>query len=167
MSTPSPTFVPPSDRDIAGLVIAYSISITLITASEGLRRLCGVPSAITRKIIHIGAGMCVLCVIAFFDHWQYAIIPHTSFIFVNAAVRRWKVLKSMEPPNAKSWGTVYFCISVTSLFVLICAQTYNDGLKWTLPQYVYLSGIMAMTLGDAFAALVGENYGQKKKLHFS
>lgn len=64
--------------------------------------------------------------------------------------------------TAKSWGTVYFCISVTSLFILICAKTYNDGLKWTLPQYVFLTGIMAMTLGDAFAAIVGEKYGRRK-----
>jgi hypothetical protein len=64
-------------------------------------RMCGVSSQITRKMIHIGAGLCVLCVISLFDHWQYAIIPHTSFIVVNAAVRRWKFLKSMEPPNGK------------------------------------------------------------------
>lgn len=63
---------------------------------------------------------------------------------------------------AKSWGTVYFCISVVALFMIICANTYNNGQKWILPQYVYLTGIMAMTLGDAFAAIVGETFGRRK-----
>jgi dolichol kinase len=63
---------------------------------------------------------------------------------------------------AKSWGTVYFCVSITSLFILICASTYNNGEKWTIPQYVYLTGVIAMTLGDAFAAVIGEKFGRRK-----
>ncbi|KAI9281414.1 phosphatidate cytidylyltransferase [Umbelopsis sp. AD052] len=152
----------PSQRDLVGFIVMYTMSFAVIAASELMRRFCGVPSHITRKIIHVGAGVCVLFVISLFDHWQYAIIPHSTFIVVNAVVRRWKILKSMEPPNAKSWGTVYFCISVSLLFFLVCAKTYNDGLKWTIPQYVYLTGIMAMTLGDAFAAIIGERFGKRR-----
>ncbi|KAH8551466.1 hypothetical protein BGW37DRAFT_493745 [Umbelopsis sp. PMI_123] len=162
MAETSQLFVSPSQQDINGLVTMYTISVTVIAASELTRRICGVPSQITRKIIHISAGLCVLLLIPLFDHWQYAIIPHSSFIIVNAAVRYWKILKSMEPPNGKSWGTVYFCISVPVLFFLICAETFNDGLKWTIPQYVYLTGIMGMTLGDAFAAIIGESFGKRK-----
>ncbi|KAG2175347.1 hypothetical protein INT44_007835 [Umbelopsis vinacea] len=133
----------PSQRDLVGFIVMYTMSFAVIAASELMRRFCGVPSHITRKIIHVGAGLCVLFVISLFDHWQYAIIPHSTFIVVNAVVRRWKILKSMEPPN-------------------VCAKTYNDGLKWTIPQYVYLTGIMAMTLGDAFAAIIGERFGKRR-----
>lgn len=58
-------------------------------------------------------------VISLFDHWQYAVIPHTSFILVNAVVRRWKILKSMEPPNGKKYRNVW----IQPKWVLIC---YNS-----------------------------------------
>ena len=68
--------------DFIGLVASYAYATVLLVLAEALRRWCGLPSELTRKLIHIGAGMWVFGVLALFHRWESGIVPFATFIFI-------------------------------------------------------------------------------------
>ncbi|MBS1965559.1 MAG: phosphatidate cytidylyltransferase [Chloroflexi bacterium SZAS-1] len=140
-------------NDILGLVASYVYAIGLIALAEVLRRTINLPQELTRKLVHVGAGMWVFGTLALFDHWQWGVLPFATFIVGNYLFYRYRVFSSMDSANGTP-GTVYFALAITVLF----------GLLWR-PQGpidrapVAVAGTMALTWGDALAALVGQRYG--------
>jgi phytol kinase len=140
-------------NDIIGLICSYVYAVGLILIAETLRRSVGVPQELTRKLVHIGAGMWVFGVLALFDHWQWGIVPFATFIGGNYLFHRYRLFSSMDTPGG-SLGTVYFAIAITVLFGLLWRPA---GPIDRAP--IAVAGAMAMTWGDALAALVGQRYG--------
>ena len=145
-----------TNNDFIGLAISYVYAISLLVIGEGLRRLFAVKPDLTRKVIHIGAGMWVFGVLLLFKHWEIGIIPFATFIGLNYLFYRYRIIGAMDTQDS-SPGTVYFAISVTLLFGLLWRP---DGPVDSAP--IAVAGIMAMTWGDALAALIGKRFGQHK-----
>jgi phytol kinase len=141
--------------NIIGLGISYAYVIALLLIGEALQRIAGVKPDLTRKFVHIGAGMWIFGILALFDTWQVGIIPFASFIFINFLLHRYRVLRTLDSSNS-SLGTVYFAISVTLLFAVFWRPLFQDQVP------IAVAGVMAMTWGDAMAALIGKYYGQHK-----
>lgn len=145
-----------TNNDFIGLAISYVYAISLLVIGEGLRRLLAVKPDLTRKVIHIGAGMWVFGILLLFKHWEIGIIPFATFIGLNYLFYRYRIIGAMDTQDS-SPGTVYFAISVTLLFGLLWRP---DGPVDSAP--IAVAGIMAMTWGDALAALIGKRFGQHK-----
>ncbi|MBL1203179.1 MAG: phosphatidate cytidylyltransferase [Nostoc sp. GBBB01] len=145
-----------TNNDIIGLVISYVYATSLLVIGEGLRRLFGVKPDLTRKVIHVGAGMWVFGVLLLFNRWEIGIIPFATFIALNYLFYRYRVIGAMDTEDS-SPGTVYFAISVTLLFGLLWRPS---GPVDNVP--IAVAGIMAMTWGDALAALIGRRFGEHK-----
>ncbi|WP_392530861.1 diacylglycerol/polyprenol kinase family protein [Nostoc sp. C117] len=145
-----------TNNDFIGLVISYVYATGLLVIGEALRRLFGVKPDLTRKIIHIGAGMWVFGVLLLFNRWEIGIIPFATFIGLNYLFYRYRIIGAMDTEDS-SPGTVYFAISVTLLFGLLWRP--NSPLD-NAP--IAVAGIMAMTWGDALAALIGRRFGEHK-----
>ncbi|MFN6475589.1 phosphatidate cytidylyltransferase [Nostoc sp. DedQUE07] len=143
-------------NDFIGLAISYVYAISLLVIGEGLRRLFGVKPDLTRKVIHIGAGMWAFGVLLLFKNWEIGIIPFATFIGLNYLFYRYRIIGAMDTQDS-SPGTVYFAISVTLLFGLLWRP---DGPVDSVA--IAVAGIMAMTWGDALAALIGRRFGQHK-----
>lgn len=141
--------------NIIGLGISYAYVIALLLIGEALQRIAGVKPDLTRKFVHIGAGMWIFGILALFDTWQVGIIPFASFIFINFLLHRYRVLRTLDSSNS-SLGTVYFAISVTLLFAVFWRPLFQDQVP------IAVAGVMAMTWGDAMAALIGKYYGHHK-----
>jgi phytol kinase len=139
-----------------GLAISYIYATSLLIIGEGLHRLFHVKPDLTRKVIHIGAGMWVLGVLLLFNRWEIGIIPFATFIGLNYLFYRYRIIGAMDSEDS-SPGTVYFAISVTLLFGLLWRP---EGPVDSAP--IAVAGIMAMTWGDALAALIGKRFGQHK-----
>jgi phytol kinase len=144
-----------TDRDIIGLGISYAYAVTLLLIAEVLQRVVNIKPDITRKIVHIGAGMWIFGVLALFETWQVGIIPFASFILVNFILYRYKVVRALDASNS-SPGTVYFATSVTLLFAAFWRPHQFDQVS------IAVAGLMVMTWGDALAALIGKSYGKNK-----
>lgn len=142
--------------EIGALGVSYVYALGLIAIGELLRRRLGVAADLTRKVIHIGAGMWVFGVLALFDRWQVGIIPFASFILLNYLFYRLRLFRSMEATN-NTPGTVYFAIAITLLFL---AFWRPEGPIDRAP--VAVAGAMALTWGDALAALVGRAAGRHR-----
>jgi phytol kinase len=145
-----------STRDLLGLAASYGYATGLILVAEALQRMLGVPQELTRKLVHIGAGMWVLGVLALFDSWQIGVLPFATFILVNYLFYRYRVFGAMDAAESPP-GTVYFALAITLLFGLLWRPA---GPVDRAP--VAVAGAMALTWGDALAALVGRHWGQHR-----
>ncbi|YAF98639.1 MAG: diacylglycerol/polyprenol kinase family protein [Nodularia sp. CChRGM 3473] len=143
-----------TNSNLIGLAASYTYASSLLVLGEGLRRRFGVKPDLTRKIIHIGAGMWVFGILLLFNHWEIGILPFTTFIGLNYLFYRYRVIGAMDTEDS-SPGTIYFAISVTLLFGLLWRP---DGPIDNAP--IAVAGVMAMTWGDALAALIGRRFGQ-------
>src|SRR5262245_10726796 len=143
-----------STRDLIGLAASYGYAIILILAAEALRRVLRIPQELTRKLVHIGAGMWVFGVLALFETWQIGILPFATFILVNYLFYRYRLFRSMDAADSPP-GTVYFALALTLLFGLLWRPA---GPLDRAP--VAVAGAMALTWGDALAALVGRRWGR-------
>lgn len=144
-----------TSQDWIALGISYAYASGLLVLAEVIRRWRGYPQDFTRKLVHIGAGMWVFGVLALFDSWYIGVIPFATFIGINFLLWRFKVLEAMDAPDS-SPGTVYFAISITILFLLF----WRKGLPGDLG-FIAAAGTMAMTWGDALAAIVGRRLGRR------
>jgi len=145
-----------TNHDLIGLAASYGYATSLLIIGEGLRRLFGVQPDLTRKVIHVGAGMWIFGVLSLFDTWEIGIIPFATFIGLNYLLYKYRLIGAMDTEDS-SPGTVYFAISVTLLFGLLWRP---DGAIDRVP--IAAAGVMAMTWGDALAALIGRRFGQHK-----
>ncbi|MBE9053814.1 phosphatidate cytidylyltransferase [Nostocales cyanobacterium LEGE 11386] len=143
-----------TNSNLIGLAASYTYASSLLVLGEGLRRRFGVKPDLTRKIIHIGAGMWVFGILLLFNHWEIGILPFTTFIGLNYLFYRYRVIGAMDTEDS-SPGTIYFAISVTLLFGLLWRP---DGPIDNAP--IAVAGVMAMTWGDALAALIGRRFGR-------
>jgi phytol kinase len=145
-----------TSSDLIGLVASYAYAIGLIAAAEALHRAIGVAQDLTRKLVHVGAGMWVFGALALFDGWLWGVLPFATFIAGNYLFYRYRVFRAMDSLDSTP-GTVYFAIAVTLLF----------GLLWRPAgpvdrAHVAAAGVMALTWGDALAALIGQRVGRHR-----
>jgi dolichol kinase len=143
-----------STRDLIGLVTSFGYAFGLLIIAEVIRRWRGYPQDFTRKFVHIGAGMWVFGVLALFENWTIGIIPFATFIVLNFIFYRFRLLESVDAPDSTP-GTVYFALSITLLFLIFWRTNSPDDRG-----YIAAAGTMAMTWGDALAAIVGKRWGR-------
>lgn len=140
-------------HDIWGLVLSYVYAFGLLIVVEQVAKKLHWPQFVSRKIIHIGAGMWTWAIVLIFDHWYWGIVPFASFIVLNYWFYRQRTFAAMDGEK-ESPGTVYFALSITILFLMGWRNFPDDQLHLILP------AIMAMTWGDAMASLIGKYFGK-------
>lgn len=143
-------------QDWIGLGVSYAYASGLLVLAEVIRRWRGYPQDFTRKIVHIGAGMWVFGVLGLFDTWYIGIIPFATFIGLNYIFYRYRFLEAVDATDS-SPGTVYFAFSITLLFVALWRTDSPDDRG-----YIAAAGAMAMTWGDALAAIIGRRWGKRR-----
>ena len=143
-----------SRGDVIGLVLSYLYAFGMLFTVEAIGRWLKWNQAFTRKIVHIGAGLWIWGELYFFDHWYYGIIPFGTFIVFNYVFYRYQIFKAMDTAESTP-GTVYFALSMTVLFGLLWR---TGGQVDRVP--IAAAAAMAMTLGDAFASIVGRRWGR-------
>lgn len=143
-----------TQRDLIGLVLSYLYAFGLLFLVESIGRRLAWPHYLTRKLVHIGAGMWIWGMLLLFDTWTIGLIPFASFILLNYVFYRFQLFKMMDAADS-SPGTVYFALSITLLFALLWR---NRGPIDRVP--VAAAAVMAMTWGDGLASIVGQRAGR-------
>jgi dolichol kinase len=144
-----------TQRDIFGLVLSYLYAFGLLLAVEAVGKRFRWPQFVTRKLVHIGAGMWIWGVIGLFDTWTAGVVPFATFIVLNFVFLKSRLFRAMDAADA-SPGTVYFALSITVLFVLLWR---NRGPVDRVP--IAAAAVMAMTWGDGLAGIVGQGLGRR------
>lgn len=136
-------------QDLTALLWSYLYVGTVVAVGEGGKRL-GLSTEFARKVIHVGVGLWIFGTLALFTSPYMAAIPPLTAAAGNWVIHRKRLLKATaaEPENL---GTVWFPISFAILILTM----------WETPVAV-AGGVMAMTVGDAVASMVGIRWGERK-----
>lgn len=102
----------------------------------------------TRKLVHLGGGIaCLFFPFLVQSPWVVlALALPLCGLFV--AGSRFGFLKSLHGVSRRSRGAEYYPLSVFLTFLM------TPGRPW-----LYLSAVLVLAVGDAFAALIGSRYG--------
>ena len=106
---------------------------------------------IVRKIIHIGIGP-LIPIAQFLKIDQNSALIFTGIISLMVLINyTYKIFPTIEDIERKSFGTLFYCIS---LFILIF-------LFWDKDPYSLITGFFIMTFGDGLAGLIGKSFRSK------
>lgn len=122
----------------------------VVSVAIGLERRGKVGAEIVRKVIHIGAGNVILLA------WWLQI---PAWIGIGASVLlsvvtllsyRFPILPGIDSVGRKSLGTFFYAVSIGMLVALF----------WQKHPFYAVIGVLIMTWGDGFAAIVGQRWGK-------
>ena len=136
------------------LILLYLFSIFLISIffkkyNENSRE-------IVRKIIHIGIGP-LIPIAQFLKIDQNSALIFTGIVFLMVLINSvYKLFPTIEDVERKSYGTLFYCLS---LFILIY-------LFWDTNPNALITGFFIMTFGDGLAGLIGKSFNSKSWILF-
>ena len=111
---------------------------------------------IVRKIIHIGIGP-LKPIAQFLKINQNSALIFTGIVSLMVFINyTYKLFPTIEDVERKSYGTLFYCIS---LFILIY-------LFWDEDPYALITGFFIMTFGDGLAGLIGKSFNSKSWIFF-
>ena len=132
------------------LIIIFLYLAILAIAAEVLNRYITDDPELTRKVVHIGSGNVIL--LAWWLKISMEVIVAAAVIASIIALISYvtPILPSINSIGRKSWGTLFYAISIGVL----------AGVFWQdYPQYTAV-GILVMAWGDGMAAIIGQRYGK-------
>lgn len=144
-----------------GLTAYYVLALLVVPMS--LRAWKGVPDELVRKTQHVGYGASIWLMLAWFDRWYLAIAASALLVVIAypalLALERWpgytrtfsdRTPRRGELRRSLLWVQASFALNVAVFWGL------GDGTG----RVALAAGVMAWTLGDALAALVGRWLGR-------
>ena len=118
-----------------------------VAAAELIRKKMQWSPEVTRKSVHIAVGVLIYFAPQLFTSGIPAMLLAITFTLSNLIAIRMGLLKGMHGTNRRSYGTVYYPLSFLILVILL----------WNTYSAIISIAIMILALGDAAAAIVGED----------
>ncbi len=146
--------------DIFLVALAYLYVFFIILISEGLRRKLGLSTEITRKSIHLFAGLSVIFIL-WFSHVVYPLVVAgglgllTAYQFLKkerGIFSQAMIGEEYGKSKLHAYGPLYYIVSIF-LLVLLFFSSYKD---------VAIVSTFVMAWGDGAAAIIGK---RAKKRH--
>ena len=106
---------------------------------------------VVRKIIHIGIGPLIPIAQILKINQNSALIFAGLISLMVLLNYKYKIFPSIEDIERKSYGTLFYCISLLILIFLF----------WEKDPYSLITGFFIMTFGDGLAGLIGKSYNSK------
>ncbi|MFN2442860.1 MAG: diacylglycerol/polyprenol kinase family protein [Thermoanaerobaculia bacterium] len=138
-----------ASSDLIGAAMIGGAFVALLVAAEVWARLAAPPAERTRKLVHIGGAAISIFLPLLVDSPLVALGLTASLAAFFFIASHGDVLRSLNRVNRSSRGSEYYPIAIFLLFVL----AYGD--YWR-----YLASLLVLGIADAFAALVGGEYGR-------
>ena len=136
--------------------ILVGISATIGTG-EAVRHALHWPPEFTRKLVHVSVALLIFFAPNLFVTAVPPLILASSFTLFAYAAIKLGLLKSLHAVTRGAYGTVYYPFA----FLILVLVFWNDH-----PEIVSLS-MLALGLGDASAAIVGESIKNPKLFHLT
>ena len=131
------------------LFLVFLISSVFNNTNEDSRE-------IVRKIVHIGIGP-LIPIAQFLKINQNSALIFTGIVSLIVFINyNYKLFPTIEDVERKSYGTLFYCLS---LFILIY-------LFWDKDPNALISGFFIMTFGDGLAGLIGKSFNSKSWIFF-
>ena len=119
----------------------------LVGTAEGLRRFLGVPTRLTRMLVHVASGaVAALAPWLFHQRWAPLTVALLAALLLRLAIRRGR-LPALHSARPGSLGTVWFALSAALLYLV----------AWDQPPLVTLP-LLVLAFADPAGMLVGEGW---------
>ena len=136
---------------IAIIIIALWI-ITILTIAFVCKKYFPKKDELSRKIIHIGTGPVILLA-ALFEIPKNIAFFSAFFITIALGVNyQYRLFPAIEDIERKSFGTIAYGISITTLLLLFWPR-YASSIS---------IGVLSMAFGDGLAGLIGKSINSPK-----
>lgn len=134
----------------SSLAAVFVYLAMLVFLADVLSRLIPDDPELTRKVVHIGSGNVIL--LAWWLDISAEVIISAAIIAAAIAITSYviPILPSIESVGRKSFGTLFYAISIG----VLAACFWQDS-----PQYTAV-GILVMAWGDGMAAIIGQRFGK-------
>lgn len=134
--------------DLPGAALLSGVFLGLLLAAELWRRFGNPQAEWTRKLVHMGGGLACLF-FPFLVRSPWVVLAMAAALTaVFALGGRLGFLRSLHGVSRRSRGVEYYPLSVFLVFLIAA------GRPW-----IYVSALLVLAVGDAFAALIGSRYG--------
>jgi len=142
--------------EIVKMIVVLAAFILFFLLLNQLEKSEKLNSELIRKILHIGSGIGGLALPFIFEEKSSVIILGAVFLMLLISIRivKHKITgfkKVLETKNRKTFGDIYFIISILGLWIV----SSEDKVMYALP-------LIILMFSDAFAALIGEFYSKYK-----
>ena len=142
--------------EIVKMIVVLTAFILFFLLLNQLEKSEKLNSEFIRKILHIGSGIGGLALPFIFEKKSSVIILGAVFLMLLISIRivKHKITgfkKVLETKNRKTFGDIYFIISILGLWIV----SSEDKVMYALP-------LIILMFSDAFAALIGEFYSKYK-----
>ena len=118
----------------------------------GLQFWKGTSAEIVRKVVHIGAGNVILLAWWFELPAVLGIGASILFSAITLLSYRFPIIPGIDSVGRKSLGTFFYAVSIGVLTACF----------WEKYPYFAVIGVLIMTWGDGFAALIGQRWGRHR-----
>ena len=135
---------------MAAVAAMYS---ALFGVTEAVRRSLRLRGEATRKLAHIAGGLMALLLPSLFESSWPVVVLAVGFTLLLTATARFGSLQSIHAIRRRSVGAYWYPGAIAATFVLAQGSAST-----------YAVGVLALTLGDGLAGVVGQRYGRH---HFS
>ncbi len=128
-------------------LLIIGVWITIVVSCAGIcRRFFPDKKELSRKIVHIGTGPVIPLAWWFEISREIAIIAASVITIVLLLNNQFRFLPSFEDINRKSFGTIFYGLSITLLLIFL----------WPNDAAAVSAGVLAMAFGDGLAGLIGQ-----------
>ena len=138
----------PTGNDLFGAVVLGGGFLFLVVVAEVWRRLGQPKPEWTRKLVHLGGGVVSLFFPFLIESPWVVLVMALALSGMFTLAGRTGFLRSLHGVERSSRGAEYYPLAIWVVFLL------TPGRPW-----LYLSAVLVLAVGDAFAALVGSRYG--------
>jgi uncharacterized protein (TIGR00297 family) len=140
--------IPNSDWLWTGFALLFITG--LLVFFEFATRKWGWNRTVSRKAVHLIVGLLICTTPLIFISNVPLIILSALFITVDWWAIRTRHLTGIHP-DEKSYGTVFYPVSILILAILL----------WPAYKIIFVLATLVMVIADAMAALIGTNFGSK------
>lgn len=130
------------------ILASLTAVFVLLVLAEFLRRKGHIRGEISRKFVHITVGSFV-AFWPFFMTWNEIRIMCAAFLIVVLIDRHLHIFRSVHDVKRRTVGDILFPLGIG-------LATYVSSSPW-----IFSVAILHLSLGDGFAAIVGNEYGKK------
>ncbi|RQW08552.1 MAG: DUF92 domain-containing protein [Calditrichaeota bacterium] len=146
MKSFSHLFLKPPASDWLNLLVLFAVIFILILLSEIIRKKLKWRQEVTRKIVHISVGLLLLLTPLLLETSLPLLSIALFFTVFNYVALKKNLLPGIHI-DRHNLGTVYYAFSFFLLILLF----------WENYKIVIIASMMVMAVGDASAAIIGQN----------
>ncbi|MCR4416846.1 MAG: DUF92 domain-containing protein [Ignavibacteria bacterium] len=140
-------------NEFQSLLILAAITISLLILFEFLARKNVITKNLSRKLLHITTGFIVVYLPFVVQNFWLVVFVGIAFSISNFILIKKHLIKQINDTGTVNWGIFYYPLSF-----LICTLLF-----WNVNKFIISLSFLIFSIGDAFAALVG-NYSSIKYL---